>query len=134
MAKNKYVLFASIDEEGRLTFDNAAEFAKARGLLRGRQVQVLIEPRKKPRSLQENGYYWGVVLELLSKWSGYSKEEMHDALRGKFLCVFSQSVGLEMSKSTSALSTVEFEQYLSDVRQWASEQGVFIPLPNEEIY
>ena len=134
MAQRKEYLLGSIDAEGRLSFDDSAAFAKLRGLLRGRQVQVSIEPRRKPRSLQENGYYWGVVIPLLCEWSGYSSDEMHDALRDKFLCEYSENLGLLKIKSTAALSTVEFEKYLSDIRQWASEQGVFIPLPNEEIY
>ena len=133
-AKAKSYLYGKVDADGRLSFDDAAAFAKVRSLLRGQFVQVLIEPKRKPRSLAENGYYWGVVIQLLCEWSGYSRDEMHDALREKFLAAYDEGRGLSKLSSTADLDTAGFEKYLSDIRQWASEQGVFIPLPNEEIY
>ena len=134
MASRKNYLFGRVDADGRLAFDDMAAFARVRALLRGSNVQVLIERRAKPRSLQENGYYWGVVIPLLCEWSGYTSDEMHDALKEKFLSEYDSEKNLERIKSTAALSTAQFEEFLSKVRQWASEQGVFIPLPNEEIY
>lgn len=134
MATRKTYLFGRVDMGGRLTFDDAAAFAKVRSLLRGSAVQILIERKGKARSLQENGYYWGVVVPLLCDWSGYSRDEMHDSLKEKFLSHFDDKTRLSRIKSTAELTPAEFEEYLSDVREWASEQGVFIPLPNEEIY
>lgn len=134
MASRKNYLFGRVDADGRLAFDDVAAFARVRGNLRGQQVQILIERRAKPRSLQENGYYWGVVIPLLSEWAGYTSDEMHDALKEHFLSRFDDKSGLSKIRSTASLSTSEFEEFLSKVRQWASEQGVFIPLPNEEIY
>lgn len=133
-ARAKRYLYGKVDADGRLTFDDAVAFARVRGLLRGQPVQVLIEPKRKPRSLAENGYYWGVVIPLLCEWSGYMSDEMHDALKEKFLGRYDEKNGLTRMASTSSLSTVEFEKYMSDIRQWASEQGVFIPLPNEQLY
>jgi hypothetical protein len=35
-------------------------------------------------------------------------------------------------RSTSDLSTIEFEEYCSKIRMWASKElGVYIPSPNE---
>ena len=134
VARAKQYLYGKVDADGRLSFDDAVAFAKVRSLLRGQPVQVLIEPKRKLRSLAENGYYWGVVIPLLCEWSGYSRDEMHDALREKFLGRYDENSGLTCIASTSSLSTVEFEKYMSDIRQWASEQKVVIPLPNEEFY
>lgn len=134
MAKIKTYLYGKIDEEGRLTFDDAAAFARVRGQYREQPVQVLIEPKKKQRSLSENGYYWGVVIQLLSDWSGYTPDEMHDALKEKFLLTFDEEHKLARMKSSANLSSIEFENFMSRIRTWASEQGVFIPLPNEDIY
>ena len=134
MARPRQYIYGRIDPDGRLTFDDAVAFARVRGLLRGQPVQVLIEPKRKPRSLAENGYYWGVVIPLLCEWTGYTSDEMHDALKEKFLGCYDEKNGLTRMTSTSSLSTVEFEKYMSDIRQWASEQGVFMPLPNEQFY
>ncbi len=47
---------------------------------------------------------------------------------------FDKWQGLARIGSTATLSTVEFERLMSEIRMWASDQGVFIPEPNEEIY
>lgn len=133
--KIKRVLFGRIDGDGRLRLDDQTAFAQVRAALRGQDVQVLIEKKQKRRSLRENAYYWGVVLPVLCDWSGYSPEEMHDALKEKFLGKCDERTKLWKMKSTAELTTVEFEDYVSEIRKWASEEhGLFIALPNEEIY
>ncbi len=85
---------------------------------------------KQSRSLNENNYYWGVVVEELSQHTGFTPPEMHEALKMKFLRIVKGQ--LESCRSTTDLTVGEFENYLSQVRQWASEElQVFIPLPNE---
>jgi hypothetical protein len=93
------------------------------------------------RSLPQNQYYWGVIIEILSEELGFNKDEMHEILKHKFLSktVFLETKekkmkALKIPKSTTNLKTVEFEEYLSDIRMWASmDLGIFIPEPNEEI-
>lgn len=93
-------------------------------------VQVIVRKPIKQRSNQENRYYWGVVVKLLSEHTGYSDDEMHDALRMLFLKDHAE--GLPTLKSTASLSTVDFEDYMSKVRQWASQElQVYVPEPNE---
>lgn len=131
----KRLLFGRIDGDGRLHFDDPAAFAQVRAALRGQEVQVALERRQRLRSLRENAYYWGVVLPVLCEWSGYTAEEMHDALKEKFLGKCDKRTKLWKTKSTAELTTAEFEDYVSEIRQWASEEhGLFIALPNEEIY
>ena len=134
MAAIKQYLFGRIDDNGRLIFDDPVAFARVRGALRGRDVQVLVEPKRKPRSLAENNYYWGVVIPIISEWSGFTPEETHLALKEHFLSEFDRAHGLIRMKSTADLSTVDFERYMSNIRMWAADQGQFIPLPNEEYY
>lgn len=87
---------------------------------------------KKWRSSNENNYYWGVVVEELSQYTGFSPQEVHTLLKNKFLKIVKGK--LESARSTTELSVYEFEQYLSQVRQWASEElNVYIPTPNEPI-
>ena len=134
MAAIKQYLFGRIDDNGRLIFDDPVAFARVRGALRGRDVQGLVEPKRKPRSLAENNYYWGVVIPIISEWSGFTPEETHLALKEHFLSEFDRAHGLMRMKSTADLSTVDFEKYMSNIRMWAADQGQFIPLPNEEYY
>lgn len=134
LRKPKNYLFGRVDALGRLVMDEPGAFARALAKFRGREVQVLIEPKKKRRSDRQNAYYWGVVIEILSDHTGYSPEEMHEALRNKFLGFYDKKTGLRVVSSSAEQDTVEFEKYLTQIRAWASENGIFIPLPNEQIY
>ena len=92
------------------------------------------------RSTPENRYMWGVVIEILSTELGYTKNEIHEILKAmflsevKFLKTKEGVSEVRIPRSTTELTTVEFENYLSDIREWSSiELGLFIPEPNEEI-
>lgn len=103
--------------------------------LEGEVVQITIEKRKKPRSNEQNRYYWGVVVKAISIYTGYTANEAHDALREHFLSIPTDNA-LRLIKSTTSLSTVEFEEYMMTIREWASAQEppVYIPLPQEVDY
>lgn len=95
---------------------------------------LTIKKRVKQRSLNENSYYHGVIVKILSDHTGYTPKEMHECLKLKFLSEEDARTGLVRLRSTSDLSTVEFEQFCVDIRQWSSlELGCYIPLPNEPI-
>lgn len=92
------------------------------------------------RSTPENKYYWGVCVQILSDELGYHRNEIHEILKGMFLSevkFLKTKEGIEeirIPKSTAELTTIGFENYLSDIRQWSSaELGIWLPEPNEEI-
>lgn len=87
--------------------------------------------KRKLRSVEQNKYYWGIVIKILSEEIGYSKDEMHEALKRKFL-VYENVQGLPTQLSTTQLSTIEFEAYLEQIRRWASmDMGIIIPDPEQ---
>jgi hypothetical protein len=99
----------------------------------GTHVFVTIKKieKRQMRSIVQNNYYWGVVIDILSDFTGYDPEEMHNALRHKFL-TYENIKGLPTTLSTTQLKTNEFEDYLERIRRWAAtDLGVYIPLPNE---
>ncbi len=93
------------------------------------------------RSNPQNRYYFGVVVKLISSHTGFSSLEIHEILKHKFLkrgvVLINNRGGREfqdITESTTDLNTVQFEEYLSKIRQWASEElSVYIPLPHEVI-
>lgn len=110
-----------------------SEVAKKLASLPDGMYFVDIRESKKSRSLQQNRYYWGVVIDILSRDTGYYPEEIHQLMAKKFLSY--EKKGEVFVKSTTMLSTTEFEEYLSKIRIFASmELGIFIPLPNEVGY
>lgn len=100
--------------------------------LEGKRISVDLAAWRKSRSAQQNRYFFGVVIAILGEHLGYYKDEMSAALAHKFLGSVDERTGLMRIRGTSDLSTVEFEEFMARVRQWAGEElGVFIPLPNE---
>lgn len=91
---------------------------------------INIEKAKQIRSLQQNKYYWGVVVKILSQHTGYTSDETHQELARMFLKY--ENNGKLFVRSTTKLNTAEFEKFTEECRQWAaSEMSVHIPLPNE---
>ncbi|MFA5340264.1 MAG: hypothetical protein WC332_00665 [Clostridia bacterium] len=98
--------------------------------LEGQAVEIIIRKPKTKRSDLQNNYYWGVVIELLSKELGYDQDELHEILKYKFLKKSSAFGGMEYVKSTSKLNTAEFEEYLDKIKRWSAEfLKVVIPDP-----
>lgn len=89
-----------------------------------------IHKAKAKRSLNQNSYYWGVVVTILADETGYTIDEVHQELGGMFLRY--QKSGKEFTRSTATLDTLEFELYLERCRKWAwNDMNITIPLPNE---
>jgi len=99
----------------------------------GSFVSITIKKWKKKRSDLQNRYYWGVVIPILSEFCGYESDEMHEALKWKFLRVpASLDRTLETVSSTAMLSTTEFIEYIDAIKRWAAiEYHVVIPDPDE---
>jgi hypothetical protein len=100
----------------------------------GEIVTVSIEKKRENRSMNLNSYYWGVVVRLLSDYTGFDKDEMHEALKYKFLYA-KKKVGddwVEYTKSTTKLTNTEMVEFIESVKRWAAEAfNVYIPDPNE---
>jgi len=96
----------------------------------GKSYTIEILPSKQKRSLNQNAYYWGVIIDLFAQNTGYTKEEAHQELAGMFL--FYDAHGKRFVRSTTTLNTLEFEQYTEKCRNWIEENlGFHVPLPNE---
>ena len=89
----------------------------------------------KVRSIEQNNYYWGVVLTILADHCGYigpgEKKDLHNELRSMFL-VYIGKMGEACVQSTTKLDTALFEKYLEAIRTFALNfHQCKIPLPNE---
>ena len=123
-------IFTGSVDNGGLKFDRRSSVDEYIGTLIGQRVEVIIRKPRTKRSDVQNSYYWGVVIELLSKELGYDKDELHEILKYKFLQ--SNAMGMPYIKSTTKLSTGEFEEYLSKIKRWAAESlHIVIPDPYE---
>ena len=96
----------------------------------------------KIRSRQQQGYYWGVILDMIAEFSGNDKDAVHTEMKRMFLKIGEKRLGnriVDVTRSTSDLTTVETEEYYSKIRAWARQRpedgglGLRIPVPNEEL-
>jgi hypothetical protein len=109
----------------------------------GKDIELAISRKRKKRSLNQNQYYWAVVVPLIRAMmeeygNELDDEETHSFLKehvGKLTSSVVDSVGrrLAVVKSSASLSTAEFEAYLLKVTAWAAQEGVIIPSPNEHL-
>ena len=124
-------IFFGTASGGKLHLNKPDEFADFLRNIGDGEVMVEVYKQKKRRSDEQNAYYWGVVIKLLSDNTGEFPEDIHEALKWKFLRK-SSIKGLESVRSTAKLTKAEFEDYLMKVRTWANmEMQINIPLPNE---
>ncbi len=119
---------------GKFIYTNPKRLEKQ--LKRLDETSVIVEVYKNipKRSGALNQYYWKVVVSILGDELGYSKEEMHEVLKAKFLYK-KEKIGEEwvrISKSTTDLNNVEFINYIDMIKIFASmELSIYIPDPNE---
>jgi hypothetical protein len=104
------------------------------------EIEVIVRRISKTRSKRQNSYYWGVVLQIISDITGNSTEEVHEILKFHVFRIFLtkwitfNDEEIEVVRSTTDLNTVEMEDYLSKIRQWAAQElQAYIPLPNEVV-
>ena len=98
----------------------------------GKRVYYMITESKPPRTLQQNAYYWAVVVQHLSDFTGDDPESTHEDLKERFLPRFFTEDGKPVQKSTARLTTGEFTTYIDRCIAFAAEHGVSIPSPDEQ--
>lgn len=108
----------------------------------GKEVQICFSKPVKKRSHPQNRYYYGCVVPLVkiglidATGEQYSNEQAHELLKSEFL---KQEVTLKdkvvlRTKSTTELTTAEWEIYMQECRRFAAEYlNTDIQEPNEQI-
>ena len=88
--------------------------------------EFILRKQSKQRSIEQNKYYWAVVVKILAEHFGYMPEEMHGVLKFHFV----RTLGCD---SSTELSTYEFSiEFIEKIRTWAqTEFNVYIPAPGE---
>lgn len=122
-----------------LRFDSPQLYNKAVAAVNGGRFELVLRKEKAKRSDQANRYYWAVVVEIITaEFYGMAtaadKERVHEGLRRMFLLRHDDKTNLDYVESTTRLSTAEFQEYLTQCRHWAAEQGINVPEPNEVSY
>jgi hypothetical protein len=115
-------------------------------------IEMCFYGREKKRSGDQNNYYWGVVVPLVTagfirsgndlrigRHSDY--ELVHELLKDKFLpesdmVVYDRSGNVYAlgRKSTTVMDTKQFMKYVRDISDWCFHHfGLQIPLPKKDV-
>lgn len=133
------VIATALVKKGRLEVRNRKQFAENLRRLRDGAVLITVERVHATRSVNQNRYYWGVVVELLSDHTGYTPDEIHDVLKAKFIpkrLALSDGNGeikgeFVIGGSTSEMNKLEFGEFITRIREWAADElDVVIPDPD----
>jgi len=101
--------------------------------LEDKEIEITIRKGGRLRSLQQNAYYWGVVLPVISQDTGHTPMELHALFKGLFLTkeIKVKDKWHRITGSTKGLKISDFCIYLDTVIRWANENGIIIPSPED---
>ena len=97
----------------------------------GKRVKIVVVRAYKTRTDQQNRYYW-VLMTIMGSHCGYTKDEMHEAMKKKFLDEKDIVLGKQKMKippTTTKLKVMQFWSYVDEIREWAAKSP---DLPIEE--
>jgi len=136
--------FYSQIKDGKLQRNVSKAIAEYIGSCKDGRYEIEIKKQKKKRSLDQNGYYWGVVVYFfiqgaLDTWGeDIDSETAHAELKKH--CNYKEVINVntgEINKlplPTKDLTTVEFELYQDKCRKFIYEWfNIIVPLPNENL-
>ena len=106
------------------------------------ELEIAIKRVRATRSIQQNRWYWGCLVQLVADHTGYSPEEIHDIYKAKFIpkhVSLADGNGEVVAEfviggSTRKLDKGQFAEYCEAIRAWASDElNVTIPDPEEPL-
>lgn len=106
----------------------------------GDKLTIVVKKYRRIRSTgaegekgNQNGWYWGVVLPIISEWSGHTTDELDLIYKALYAPKkrYTMPSGKEViiAKGGSEMDTLEFTKYVERIRADVGESGVVIPDP-----
>ena len=116
----KAPIFRGKVEKGRIVLDNRDRFRIYLASFETKRIELVLRERTEQRSEQQNAYYHGVVVKMISDATGHDPQETHQKMKDHF------KVG-----TTTKMKTAEFQEYIENCRRFAAEfLSLNIPDPN----
>jgi len=124
-------------KKSKILFDayNKEIFDKLMQGFEGKTISISIKKFRNKRTLNQNSYYWGVVLKLIEEYTGDDKLSLSMAFREMFLkreIVKSINRKFIIIRGTSKLDTEEFSEYIEKIKYFVlQEYQIKIPEAKE---
>jgi|TARA_R100000084_G_scaffold70667_1_gene31317 hypothetical protein len=120
-------------KNGKLILNNERRFNDNLNIFEGEEIEIRIKVRTNNRTTEQNSLYWKWI-NIMSEETGFTKEEMHELVKYKFLkrtSINNNGVEEVKLKSTTSLTVKEFTKLMDDVLYW-SNNTLNINLPTYE--
>lgn len=132
MSKIPAPVFRATVQSGKLHISNGPAFSRYIGLLDG-DVLVSVQKKRRRRTLPQNRWYQGVILQLMSEKTGSTQDELHEAMKTMFnikIITIGKRV-VAIPGTTTTMNTADFSEFIERVRAFAaSELNLDIPDPD----
>ena len=124
MREIEITYFGSVSDDGKLKIRDRSGFDKYLLQFRGKDVTIDIKKKVAKRSVGQNRLWW-VYMTILSNDIGYTKEEIHEICKFKFLQLekVNERTGevFKYCGSTSKLNKAEFSDLVAELQRWCAE-------------
>lgn len=94
------------------------------------EVEVKVEKRKRRRTLKQNNYAHGPILNALSEVTGHTVGELKEISKKELGLVKSvrrkDGREIEITRSSATFTTDEFTKWCNLLKQWGDEMGIYI--------
>lgn len=129
-----------VTNQGKLNIYNKDVLTRWLADNKEKNVVIEIEIKKAKRSLPQNNYYFGIVVQMVKTamnefGNDFSSEETHEFLKAQFNykeVEITDGHYINVPRSTTKLDTVGFQEFILKIQQFASEMlGIYIPDPNQ---
>ena len=71
-------------KNGKLILNNERRFNDNLNIFEGEEIEIRIKVRTNNRTTEQNSLYWKWI-NIMSEETGFTKEEMHELIKYKFL-------------------------------------------------
>lgn len=132
--------------KGKIVLLNEARYRRqVTTLPEGVDLDMVIAPKPVHRSRQLEKYLWGHVYQVLSEFTGYTRDELHAYSKSRFLTQQTKRIVLAdehgevkadalipIEPTTTVLDADTYKAFIWDVRQLAAELGCVTCDPDPE--
>ena len=128
--------YGHIENDGTLKIHDLKGFKAYYQQFKGKAISIDLKLKRSSRSAEQNRLWW-VYMTILSKELGYTKVEIHEICKFKFLKkeIVDEKTGevFQLLGSTAKLSKSEFSDLVAELQQWSAETfNVDLPSPGEK--
>ncbi len=133
---------AVVNEHNDIVINNKESEGVYLDKYKGKQCLVEIRDTPKTRSLKQNSYYWSVVIPTIIAWQyeyegiEYTNDEIHAYILKNIVkpettvrAVMNEQIIIVKAKTTSQMSTKEFNVFKESLQLYFGERGIEIPDP-----